>query len=180
MAVLSLPKTAKLAKGRSLLLFCLSQPGQCATKMPMRSQQSIHASCVAVNGKGVLLTGVSGVGKSDLALRLIHEGAKLVADDQVFVVGDGDTAFASPPENLAGLLEVRGMGIFRLDYQPACPVAAVFELQPGKTFERMPAQSTLVRELTGVAIACWPLDPFCASATARISAALSFSRYSSS
>jgi HPr kinase/phosphorylase len=70
----------------------------------------IHGSCVARDGAGVLIVGASGAGKSDLALRLLGRGFVLVADDQVDVV-DG---YARAPEALAGLLEVRGLGIVRL------------------------------------------------------------------
>ena len=78
----------------------------------------IHASCAARDGSGVLLTGPPGSGKSDLLLRLIDRGYSLVADDQV-EISDG---FASPPPSLEGLLEVRGLGIFRLPYTAPVPV----------------------------------------------------------
>ena len=70
----------------------------------------IHASCASKDGHGVLLTGPSGSGKSDLLLRLLDRGFSLVADDRVDIL-DG---VASPPASLAGLLEVRGLGIVRL------------------------------------------------------------------
>ncbi len=76
----------------------------------------VHASCAARLGldgsEAVLLVGPPGAGKSDLVLRLIHAGWGLVADDQV-VVEDG---VASAPAALAGVLEVRGLGLFRLPY----------------------------------------------------------------
>lgn len=72
----------------------------------------IHASCVARDGAGVLLLGPSGSGKSDLVLRLIDRGFILVADDRVDIA-DGH---ASAPAALAGLLEIRGLGILRLPY----------------------------------------------------------------
>ena len=72
----------------------------------------IHGSCVARDGAGVLIVGPSGAGKSDLALRLLDRGFVLVADDQVDVVN----GFARAPDALAGLLEVRGIGIVRLPY----------------------------------------------------------------
>lgn len=72
----------------------------------------VHGSCVARDGAGVLILGPSGAGKSDLALRLLSRGFVLVADDQVDIV-DG---FAQAPDALAGLLEVRGLGIVRLPY----------------------------------------------------------------
>ena len=70
----------------------------------------IHASCVAREEAGVLLLGPPGSGKSDLALRLLEHGFMLVADDRVEIEG----GIARPPPHLAGLLEVRGLGIVRL------------------------------------------------------------------
>jgi len=78
----------------------------------MATEVRIHGSCVARDGAGVLIVGPSGAGKSDLALRLLGRGFVLVADDRVDVV-DG---FARAPDALAGLLEVRGLGIVRLPY----------------------------------------------------------------
>jgi HPr kinase/phosphorylase len=73
----------------------------------------MHASCAARDGSGVLLTGAPGSGKSDLLLRLLDRGFSLVADDQVDIGNDG---MARPPEALAGLLEVRGLGLMRLPF----------------------------------------------------------------
>src|SRR5436190_12146788 len=78
----------------------------------------IHATSVALRANGqwraVLLRGPSGAGKSDLALRLIEAGARLVADDQTHLVRKGGTLMATPPAALAGLIEVRGVGIVKL------------------------------------------------------------------
>jgi HPr kinase/phosphorylase len=78
----------------------------------MGSNVRIHGSCVARDGSGVLSVGASGAGKSDLTLRLLGRGFTLVADDQVEIT-DG---LARAPEALAGLLEVRGIGIVQLPY----------------------------------------------------------------
>ena len=72
----------------------------------MHSQERMHGSCVSKDGEGILVVGPSGSGKSDLVLRLISRGFELVADDQVTIT-DG---IVSGPANLAGLLEVRGLG----------------------------------------------------------------------
>jgi HPr kinase/phosphorylase len=91
----------------------------------------IHASCAARDGAGVLITGASGAGKSDLLLRLIDRGFALVADDQVLV----QEGWASPPPRLAGLIEVRGLGILRLPYLSRAKLALVASLGRG---ERLP------------------------------------------
>jgi HPr kinase/phosphorylase len=92
----------------------------------------MHASCVAKDGNAVLLLGPSGCGKSDLALRLLSRGFELVADDQVDIV-DG---IASCPTELAGLLEVRAVGIVRLPYRPQARLALIAALD-GRA-ERLP------------------------------------------
>ena len=71
----------------------------------------IHASCIAIGSKGVLLLGESGAGKSDLALRLMDDGAKLVADDRTELWVERGRLCARAPKSIAGLIEVRGLGI---------------------------------------------------------------------
>jgi HPr kinase/phosphorylase len=83
--------------------------------------RTFHASAAARSGAGVLVLGPPGAGKSDLVLRLIDSGFVLIADDQVIV--DGHTAYA--PASLAGLLEVRGLGLVRLPHSAAALVLAV-------------------------------------------------------
>jgi len=92
---------------------------------------------------GVLLCGPSGSGKSDLALRLIDQGAVLVADDQVLLREEGRTLLAEPPEILAGLLEVRGHGILRFPHRAPAPVRVAIELVEPAEIERMPDEQTL-------------------------------------
>ncbi|HEY1719665.1 MAG TPA: HPr kinase/phosphatase C-terminal domain-containing protein [Magnetospirillaceae bacterium] len=128
--------------------------------------QLIHASCIAINGVGVLLRGPSGTGKSDLALRLIDDGAVLVADDQVELARHDDGLVARPPEALAGLLEVRGQGIIRLHNLPDAPVQLVVDLVAPGQIERMPEPATI--ELLGCDLPLLLLDPFTASATAKL------------
>lgn len=92
----------------------------------------VHASCAARHGQGVLLIGAPGSGKSDLLLRLLDSGFDLVADDRVDIEGN----HARPPPSLAGLLEVRGIGIVRLPFQAPVPLALAVDLSRG---ERMPS-----------------------------------------
>jgi HPr kinase/phosphorylase len=84
----------------------------------------IHASCAARDGAGVLLLGPPGSGKSELVLRLLDRGFRLVADDRV----DLDGLDASPPAALAGLLEVRGLGILRLPHLARARLALAVQL----------------------------------------------------
>jgi len=92
------------------------------------SDVNIHASCVAIGSDGVLLLGPSGAGKSDLALRLIDEGAKLVADDRTLLFVSRRALHAKSPASIKGLLEIRGLGIVELPVRAAVKIALVVRL----------------------------------------------------
>ena len=125
-----------------------------------------HATCIAIEGEAVLLRGPSGSGKSDLALRLIDAGATLVADDQVQLRRGDGRLIASPPAALAGLLEVRGIGILRLHHLAEAPVRLVADLVAGDDVERMPEVEAV--EIAGVELPRIHLAPFEASAAAKL------------
>lgn len=93
----------------------------------------VHGSCAARGGAGVLLLGPPGAGKSDLLLRLLDRGFMLVADDRVEI----EEGIARPAPTLAGLLEVRGLGIVRLPF--VAPVRLALAVALGHAAERMPA-----------------------------------------
>ena len=95
--------------------------------------QTVHATTVALAGKAVLLRGAPGSGKSDLALRLVEEGASLVADDQTQISRRGGELWATAPAPLKDMIEVRGVGIVRMHALPEAPVALLIDL-----FERLP------------------------------------------
>jgi HPr kinase/phosphorylase len=121
----------------------------------------LHASCAARGPAGVLLIGPPGAGKSDLLLRLIDRGFVLVADDQVQV----DALTAAPPPALAGLLEVRGLGILRLPHQQACKLALVVLLQKPPRLP-VPARHEVL-DLPMISV-----DPFTAAAPIMVGLAL--------
>ena len=82
--------------------------------MSSRPSSQIHGTCVALGASGVVLRGPPGSGKSDLALRLIDGGARLVADDRIELDAAAGGLFASAPAAIKGLLEVRGLGAARM------------------------------------------------------------------
>lgn len=134
---------------------------------------NIHASCVAIGGAGVLLIGPSGSGKSDLALRLIDDGARLVADDRTILTVKAGKLVASAPASIRGLLEIRGIGIVRLPVRASAAIALVAIL--GKEGKRLPVRVQWVPP-SPLAPATFPpqirLDASLASSPARIRAAL--------
>ncbi len=94
-----------------------------------RDTACIHASCVAVNGKGLLIAGPSGSGKSSLALQLMAFGAQLVADDRVDLGVPDGLVTASAPTSIHGLIEARGIGLLRADAADSAPLAYVVDLE---------------------------------------------------
>ena len=120
----------------------------------------VHGTSVALDGEGVLLRGPSGCGKSDLALRLIDQGARLVADDQTeLTLEDGDISMTAPA-TIAGQIEVRGLGLLRVPSVAAAPLRMVVDLVPSAAVERMPERYTApVRESRGrdISAACGQL-----------------------
>src|SRR5438067_11899703 len=95
---------------------------------PRISAETLHASSVALDGRAVLISGPSGSGKSDLALRLLDRGFTLVSDDQTIVKKDGARLLASAPPTTAGKLEIRGIGIVDMERAENVPVALIVEL----------------------------------------------------
>lgn len=123
----------------------------------------VHGSCAARAGVGVLLIGPPGSGKSDLLLRLLDRGFVLVADDRVEIE---DGVVRAPPA-LAGLLEIRGLGIVRLPHLGHARLALVARLAPGGTVARLPAPAGRVHGVPEIVI-----DPRPASAAALLDRAL--------
>ncbi len=142
--------------------------------------QTVHATCVALDGTsgrcGILLRGPSGAGKSDLALRLIDEGARLVADDRCELSldesgqGVAPRVIARAPAALAGRIEARGLGIVEAPRVAEAQVVLIVDLVRGDAVERLP--EPLCEDLMGVALPCLALDPFQVSAPAKLRLAL--------
>jgi HPr kinase/phosphorylase len=137
----------------------------------------VHATSVALRvgtrWRAVLLRGPSGSGKSDLALRLIDDGARLIADDQTHLAKKGHALIASPPPALAGKLEVRGVGISKLArgrVMAAAPLALLVDLVRAEEVERMPEPT--IETMQDVALPRLALAPFEASAVAKLRLAL--------
>ena len=126
----------------------------------------VHATCVALDGIGVLIRGPSGAGKSDLAPRLIDGGALLVADDQVEITEVDGALRAAPPAAIAGLLEVRGVGLVRLAHLEKATVELVVDLVDGEEIDRLPEPETV--ELSGLRLPLLRLDALHASAPAKL------------
>lgn len=128
----------------------------------------LHATVIAIEGEGVALAGRSGAGKSDLALRLIDRGAKLVGDDYVDLEVRANRIIASPPATIAGRIEVRGVGLVDMPYLGEAPLALFVDLDSPP--ERLPEPST--RILMGVAVPALALAAFEASAPLKVELAL--------
>jgi serine kinase of HPr protein (carbohydrate metabolism regulator) len=133
------------------------------------SSETLHASAVAIDGRAVLIAGISGSGKSDLALRLIDRGFTLVSDDQTIVQKRGDRLFASSPATIRGKLEIRGLGIVPMPVVEDLPVALIAELT--SDIQRLPDDSR-ERVICGLAIPLISVDALTASAPSKVALAL--------
>ena len=116
---------------------------------PSLSSETIHASSVAIGGRAVLLAGRSGAGKSDLALRLIDRGARLVSDDYTLVRRTAGRLTATAPSNISGRIEVRGIGLVDSPPETNAPVCLIVDLDAA--VERLP-EGGETRTLAGVTV----------------------------
>jgi hypothetical protein len=119
----------------------------------------VHASCVAIGGRAVLLAGPPGAGKSDLALRLVDRGALLVSDDYTELRRSGARLLARAPATIAGRIEIRGVGVVELAAAAAdVPVCLYADLD--RPPERLPEPQSIAlagRDIPLVALAA--LEP---------------------
>lgn len=126
----------------------------------------VHGTTVALDGVGVLIRGVAGAGKSDFALRLIDQGARLVADDQTELSRDGARLMAAAPAATAGRMEVRGLGIVEVPHQAQAEVCLVVDLVAADNVPRLPAPEWVT--FHGVQVPRLALAAFEASAAAKL------------
>ena len=114
----------------------------------MNDPDLVHASCVALGGRGLLITGPSGCGKSALALRLMALGAALVADDQTLLSRAGDALIARCPPQLSGLIEARFVGLLRTTPQDHAQIALVVDLSQHESARLPPQRSVTLHGVT--------------------------------
>lgn len=129
----------------------------------------LHGTAVEFGGNAVLFIGPSGSGKSDLALRLIDRGAKLVGDDAVRVHPRDSVLLVTAAAAIENRLEVRGVGIFDMEAISECPLRLLVEL--GHDGERLPASWPL-RDISGWSLPLLRLNAFAASAPIKVELAL--------
>lgn len=141
--------------------------------------ETVHATCVAIDGAGVLLLGPPGSGKSDLALRLIcgrspqlpgtsGNGPVLISDDRVRLRAEDGLLLAFPPDPIAGRLEVRGVGVLSVPCMSGIAVALAVELVPPDRVPRIPDRRRTAFAMGGAAVPLLHLAPFEASAPAKV------------
>ena len=133
------------------------------------SAELLHATAIAINGEGILLSGPSGSGKSDLALRLIDRGAVLIGDDGVLVEPGQPHPILRTAPNIAGMIEMRGVGIVKMPFSDGVPLRLVVLLADEP--ERLPPEGFSTR-IAAHDIACLKLQPFEASAPLKVEYAL--------
>jgi len=134
----------------------------------------VHGTCVSIDGKGVLLRGAPGSGKSDLALRVLYsppstwsETAVLVADDRVILKRQKETVLAECPPELSGLIEVRGIGLVPVFNIGNAPLKLLIDLGPSCDVPRFP-DPIAHEQIFGIAFPRLDLDPFEASAALKL------------
>jgi len=125
-----------------------------------------HATCVAAFGKGVLIEGPPGSGKSDLALRLLGRGAKLVSDDYVELSCHDASLVAAAPEKIAGRMEVRGIGLVEVEHLEKATIALVIELKPRDEIPRLPDPRK--KTLEGCRVPLYALNAYDASTVDKV------------
>lgn len=135
----------------------------------MLSSETLHATTVSIGGIGVMICGLSGSGKSDLALRLIDRGAVLVSDDYTILTRSDMQLLASAPSTIRGKIEIRGIGLVDMKCLEHIPVKLIVEL--GGTVPRLPDERE-VRMILGIALPLIPLSAFEATTAMKVELAV--------
>jgi len=140
----------------------------------MTGRQPLHGTVAAlwtprVGWRAVLITGPAGAGKSDLTLRLIGRGWRLVADDYAHVTASGGALYAVAPDTITGRMEARGVGIIAACARGSTRLSLAVELTE-EPVDRLP--ETAVRQVEGVSLPVLRLNGFEASAVEKVAAAL--------
>jgi serine kinase of HPr protein (carbohydrate metabolism regulator) len=124
----------------------------------MIDNSTVHASAVLVGARAMLIRGPAGSGKSLLALRLLQEArhgalpfARLIGDDRVRLEAVNGRLVVRPAQALAGMLEVRGLGIRRLPYEPVAAVGLVMDLA-SEAAERLPDATNQQVKIAGIVL----------------------------
>lgn len=138
----------------------------------MAESQSLllQASCVAIGDLALAIEGKPGSGKSSLALALIDRGAVLIGDDGVALHKEGDQLIASPPPNITGMLEIRGIGLVEMPTSQPRPLALILDLDAPS--ERIP-DGPSDRDILGIDIPTLPFEPGTVAPAVRAEWALS-------
>lgn len=137
----------------------------------------VHATALVLGDFGLLLRGPSGAGKSAIALQLISDWrargafAALVGDDRISLEARHGRLIARPHPSITGLIEARGLGLLRLDHEPACVLRAAIDLlAPGEWPQRYPDQDRATIRLSGVTLPRMVENAASVGAVARIAA----------
>jgi serine kinase of HPr protein (carbohydrate metabolism regulator) len=136
---------------------------------PILSSETLHTSCVAKDGTAILISGRSGAGKSDLTLRLIDRGARLVSDDYTIVRRVSGRLLASAPANILGKLEVHGLGILDFETTTDVPVGLFVDLD--RQAERLPDPIVSI-VVAGITLPLVAVNSFEGSAPIKVELAL--------
>ncbi|MBO7556019.1 MAG: HPr kinase/phosphatase C-terminal domain-containing protein [Alphaproteobacteria bacterium] len=138
--------------------------------------ENIHANTISLLGKGILILGPSGSGKSDISLRLIcNHNAVLIADDRTLIQVQNGVLKASCPKNIKGLLEVRGVGICKIPHKEKATISLVVELVDSlEKITRLPENRTM--EILNIQIPSIKIYPFEVSAPEKIIAAICYQK----
>jgi serine kinase of HPr protein (carbohydrate metabolism regulator) len=132
----------------------------------------VHATAVVADGRGILIRGASGMGKSLLGLRLIERGGRLISDDRVHLSVCSGRIVAAPPYTTHGRMELRGRGILSLPHERAAVISLLVDIVAETDLERVPEAHHLTQTLLGVPVPRQPVPSSSDRALALITAAI--------